>query len=65
MASGAMAMWDAAERGFTTIYLSGFGDVGHLHSQSLMEETGQRLARWEKERSQVIEKYKEIEWIYL
>lgn len=65
MASGALAMWDAAERGFTTIYLAGFGDVDHLHDQKLMDETGRRMIRWEKERRQIIEKYKEIEWVYL
>jgi len=65
MAAGSLAMWDAAERGFTTIYLAGFGDVDHLHDQKLMDENGRRLVRWEYERRQIIEKYNEIEWIYL
>lgn len=65
MAAGSLAMWDAAERGFTTIYLAGFGDVDHLHDQKLMDDTGRRLIRWEKERKKIIAKYDDIEWIYL
>jgi len=65
MAAGSLAMWDAAQRGFTTIYLAGFGDVDHLHDQKLMDENGRRLIRWEQERKEIIRMYSDIEWIYL
>lgn len=65
MASGSLAMWDAAERGFTTIYLAGFGDTDHLHNQALMGDGGVRLARWKKEIELITGKYDDIEWIYL
>ena len=65
MASGSMAMWDAAERGFKTIYLSGMGDKAHLTNQTLMDDQGYRLSLWKQEREQLVELYKEINWIYL
>jgi len=65
MAAGSLAMWDAAERGFTTIYLAGFGDVDHLHDHKLMDDNGRRLIRWEQERKEIIRMYDDIEWIYL
>lgn len=65
MSSGSMAMWDAAERGFTTIYLVGFGDVDHVHYDQLRGDEEQKKLLWEQERRYLIEKYSEINWIYL
>lgn len=65
MSSGSMAMWDAAERGFTTIYLAGFGDIDHVHYDQLRGNEEQKKLRWEEERRYLIEKYSEINWVYL
>ena len=65
MAAGSLAMWDAAERGFKTIHLAGFGDVDHLHDQKLMDDDGRRLIRWEQERKEIMRMYDDINWIYL
>ena len=65
MASGTLAMWDAAEKGFKTIYLAGMGDFVHLHNQHLMDDDGYRLAEWEEQRMKVIDMHPQINWIYL
>lgn len=65
MSAGSLAMWDAAERGFKTIHLAGFGDVDHLHDQKLMGDDGRRLIRWEQERKEIMRMYDDINWIYL
>lgn len=65
MASGTMAMWDAAERGFDKIFLAGMGDEDHLHNQNLMDDDGYRLAEWADQRERIIGMYPNIEWIYL
>ena len=65
MASGSLAMWDAAEKGFKKIYLAGMGDLEHLYDQKLMDNDGYRLAEWEEQRMKVIDMYPQINWIYL
>jgi hypothetical protein len=65
MSSGSMAMWDAAERSFDTIYLAGFGDIDHVHYDQLRGNEEQKKLRWEEERRYLIGKYSEINWVYL
>lgn len=65
MAAGSLAMWHAAETGISKIHLAGFGDNEHLHDQTLMDDNGRRLARWEQERKQIIKLYPDIDWKYL
>jgi hypothetical protein len=65
MAAGSLAMWHAAETGVNEIHLAGFGDNEHLHDQTLMDDNGRRLARWEQERKQIIKLYPDIDWKYL
>jgi hypothetical protein len=65
MSSGSMAMWDAAEKGYENIFLAGFGDVDHAYYDQLRGDEERKKVLWEKERRYLIEKYSEINWVYL
>ena len=64
MSSGSLAMWHAAESGFETVYLFGFGDINHAIRKTLMGDEEEKKILWEKERLFLTNRYRSINWIY-